>query len=162
MRVVSDTTPINYLVLIGAEELLPALFVEILLPAAVLHELQAPSTPETVRQWITSHPPWLKTTTMASPPDTTLSHLDEGEREAIQLAVESRADLLLVDEKAARREATSRGLATSGTLGILDRAAEKGLVDFAQALHRLKQTSFYLSSSVEEFFLKRDAQRRAR
>jgi len=99
---------------------------------------------------------------MASPPDTTLSHLDEGEREAIQLAVESGADLLLVDEKAARREATSRGLATSGTLGILDRAAEKGLVDFAQALHRLKQTSFYLSSSVEEFFLKRDAQRRAR
>lgn len=162
MRVVADTTPINYLVLIGAQELLPALFAGVFVPEAVLHELQAPSTPETVRHWITSPPPWLKTTTMTSRPDTTLSHLDAGEREAIQLAVESGADLLLVDERAARREAMSRGLATSGTLGILDRAAEKGLVDFAQALHRLTQTSFYLSSSVERFFLERDTQRKAR
>jgi predicted nucleic acid-binding protein len=162
MRVIADTTPINYLVLIGAQELLPALFVDVFIPETVLRELQAPSTPETVRQWITSHPPWLKPIKMASPPDTTFSHLDEGEREAIQLAVESGADLLLVDERAARREATSRGLATSGTLGILDRAAEKGLVDFAQALHRLTQTSFYLSPSVEQFFLERDAQRKAR
>jgi hypothetical protein len=43
---------------------------------------------------------------------------------------------------------------------MLDRAAAKGLVDFSQALQQLKQTSFYLSPSVERFFLERDARRK--
>jgi predicted nucleic acid-binding protein len=159
--VIADTTPLNYLVLIEAQDLLPALFVEVFIPEAVLDELQAPATPESVREWVMSCPPWLRTRAIASPPDTSLSHLDDGEREAIQLAVESGAALLLVDEQAARREAVSRGLATSGTLGILDRAAENGLIDFALALQRLKQTSFYLSPRVEQFFLDRDAKRKA-
>jgi predicted nucleic acid-binding protein len=94
-------------------------------------------------------------------PDMSLSHLDEGEREAIQLAEFLGADLLLVDEKAARKEAAKRHLSTSGTLGILDSAADKGLVDFFQALQRLKQTSFYISAAVEQFFLERNVQRKA-
>jgi predicted nucleic acid-binding protein len=159
--VIADTTPINYLALIEAQELLPALFVTIFIPEAVFRELQAPATPEPVREWLMGRPPWLQLRQIASPPDKSLAHLDDGEREAIQLAVECDAALLLVDEKAARREAMSRGLATSGTLGILDRAAEKGLIDFAQALQSLKQTSFYLSPRVEQFFLERDARRKA-
>lgn len=92
-------------------------------------------------------------------PDATLAHLDAGEREAIQLAEACKADLLLVDEKAARREAAKRHLATSGTLGILDRAAEKRLVDFSLAFGRLKQTSFYMSSTVEQFFVEGERRR---
>ncbi len=65
-----------------------------------------------------------------------------------------------MDEKAARREAAKRSLRTTGTLGILDLAAEKDLVDFAQAFERLKETSFYISSSVEKFFVERDSQRK--
>lgn len=159
MVVVADTTPVNYLVLIGAQELLPALFSQIVIPEAVLRELQATATPQAVRQWIASQPPWLETRAMAAVPDTRLSHLDDGERAAIQLAEELGADLLLVDERAARKEAAKRHLATSGTLGILDRAAEKGLIDFSQALQQLKQTSFYLSASVEQFFLDRQVRR---
>ena len=75
-----------------------------------------------------------------------LSYLDEGEREAIQLAEELGAELLLVDERAARKEAAKRYLATSGTLAILDRAADKALIKFISAFERLKQTSFYLSA----------------
>src|SRR5215475_13462885 len=110
------------------------------------------------QRWIANRPQWLEVRRLRMTPDLSLYHLDEGEREAIQMAQELGADLLLVDEKAARQEAAKRNLSTVGTLGILDRAADKGLVDFAQALQLLKQTSFYISSSVELFFLERDAQ----
>jgi len=149
MIVVADTTPINYLVLIGEEELLHVLFGRGIIPGAVLRELQSAATPQAVRQWIAGQPDWLETKATARDDETSLFRLDEGERAAIQLAVELSAGLLLVDDQAARREAASRKLATSGTLGILDRAADKGLADFSQALLCLKQTSFYLPPAVE-------------
>lgn len=161
MIVVADTAPINYLVLLGEQNILPMLFGRIIIPEMVLQELLAIATPHAVQQWATNLPQWLEMTQMTTAPDTSLSHLDEGEREAIQLAECLGADLLLVDEKAARREAAKRHLSTAGTLGILDRAADKGLVDFFQTLQRLKQTSFYISNAVEKFFLERDAQRKA-
>jgi predicted nucleic acid-binding protein len=116
MVVIADTAPLNYLVLIGEQELLPALFGQVIIPEAVLRELQAAATPPAVRQWIASQPLWLATRRTSAVPDASLSHLDEGEREAIQLAEELGADLLLIDERAARREAARRNLATSGWL----------------------------------------------
>jgi len=162
MIIIADTSPINYLVLTGFQELLPTLFGQILIPEAVLDELQSPATPPAVKQWIANRPQWLEVRKLITTPDLSLSHLDEGEREAIQMAQELSADLLLIDEKAARQEAAKRNISTVGTLGILDRAAEKGLVDFSQALHLLKRTSFYISVSVEQFFLERDAQRKTK
>lgn len=161
MIVVADTSPINFLVLIGEQDLLAALFGRVIIPQAVFGELAAAATPSIVRQWLANRPQWIEVRTPTSAPDSALSHLDEGEREAIQLVEELKADLLLVDEKAARRVAAERNLNTSGTLGVLDRAAEKGLVDFSRAFYKLKQTSFYISPSVEDFFLDRDAQRKS-
>ncbi len=161
MIVIADTSPINYLVLIGEQDLLAALFGRVIIPQAVFGELEAAATPSLVRQWLVNRPQWIELRTTTSAPDPALSHLDEGEREAIQLVEELKADLLLVDERAARREAAKRNLATSGTLGVLDRAAEKGLVDFSLALQKLKQTSFHISSSVERFFRDRDARRKS-
>lgn len=161
MIVIADTSPINFLVLIGEQDLLAALFGRVIIPQAVFRELQAAATPVVVRNWLANRPQWIELRTTTSAPDPALSHLDEGEREGIQLAEELKADLLLVDERAARREAAKRNLATSGTLGVLDRAAEKELVDFSLALQNLKQTSFYISSSVERFFRDRDARRKS-
>lgn len=161
MIVIADTSPINFLVLIGEQEILPALFGQVIIPQVVFRELQAAATPPAVRQWLADRPQWIEISEMTFRSDPALSYLDEGEREAIQLAEELKADLLLVDEKTARREAARRNLSTSGTLGVLDRAAEKGLVDFVQALQNLKQTSFYISPSVEQFFLERDARRKS-
>jgi predicted nucleic acid-binding protein len=56
MLVVSDTSPINYLVLLHQETLLPILYGRVVIPPAVHEELQRSSTPEVVRQWV-SHPP---------------------------------------------------------------------------------------------------------
>lgn len=57
MIIVSDTSPINYLVLIQEIELLPKLFGEVVIPQAVLDELKQTGTLEAVKNWIDSKPP---------------------------------------------------------------------------------------------------------
>jgi uncharacterized protein len=71
-----------------------------------------------------------------------------------QLAVEQRADLLLIDERKGRREAMRRGLPTTGTLGILLAAAERGSIDAAAVYHRLlTETSFRSTPGLQRSFL---------
>jgi predicted nucleic acid-binding protein len=54
--VLSDTSPINYLILTGEIEILPALFGQVVIPTAVLQELQHAGTPAEVQQWISKPP----------------------------------------------------------------------------------------------------------
>jgi len=60
MIIVSDTTPLHYLILIGEQDLLPSLFGRVIIPQAVVMELQRSETPETVRKWMSSPPAWLE------------------------------------------------------------------------------------------------------
>ena len=161
MIVVSDTTPLTYLVLVGKQDILRLLFGQVIVPEAVMRELQAAAAPPEVRQWLSNRPAWLETKQAATPPDTTLSHLDEGEREAIQLAKELEADLLIIDERTGRDEALRRGLPVIGTLAVLEAAAERGLLDFGLVLAELKAHKFFLSPALERDFLERDARRKA-
>lgn len=71
-----------------------------------------------------------------------LDHLDPGERAAIALAEERGAHFLLMDERAGVIVARTRGLVTTGTLGVLDRAAAMGLVNLREAFERLAATTF--------------------
>jgi predicted nucleic acid-binding protein len=57
--VVADTGPVNYLVLIGAIDLLPKLFGEVHAPQTVFDELTDRETPPLVRAWVTQAPDWL-------------------------------------------------------------------------------------------------------
>ncbi len=59
MIVVSDTTPLNYLILLDAAHVLPALFGRVYAPSAVIRELSHPRSPEPVRRWTDSLPEWL-------------------------------------------------------------------------------------------------------
>ena len=70
MIVVSDTTPLNYLVLVSKQDILPLLFGRVIVPEAVMRELQAATAPPEVRQWLSSRPAWLETKQAATPPDT--------------------------------------------------------------------------------------------
>jgi predicted nucleic acid-binding protein len=88
MIVVADTTPLNYLVIIGYIDSLPVLYQRVLMPLEVHRELQCPGTPFTVRAWASSLPAWCEVRPLSSSPDPTLSELDPGERDAIQLALE--------------------------------------------------------------------------
>ena len=71
-----------------------------------------------------------------------LPALDDGERSAIALALSRRADLILMDDRSGVAAALAYGLEAIGTLGLLDRAARRGLIDLAAALARLKVTNF--------------------
>src|SRR3990172_11287050 len=112
MIVVSDTPPLNYLVLLGVEHVLPVLLGEVIVPPGVLSELIRPETPDVVRQWASQPPAWLHIQAPAS--IMTELDLDQGETEAISLSLELKADSLLMDDRKGRRAATERGLTTIG------------------------------------------------
>jgi len=79
--VVADTGPINYLILIGQSEILPALFEKVIIPWAVRDELVRAEAPEAMRNWISTPPAWLELHPLFDGPfDAGLESLDEGEK----------------------------------------------------------------------------------
>lgn len=142
--VIADTGPLNYLILIGHIDLLPVLFEKVVLPDAVQGELASGKAPVVVRNWIANLPAWLEVrdAPLSQAEDDSLEGIDAGERAAIQLAASLNADLLLMDDRKGVNAALRRGLRVTGTLAILDLAAQRGLADFAQAVGQLRQTSF--------------------
>jgi hypothetical protein len=81
MVIVADTSPINYLVLIGHIGILPRLYTRVVIPPAVFDELTHPAAPAPVRDWIERHPAWLE---VLSPKSTiAVAQLDLGESQAI-------------------------------------------------------------------------------
>lgn len=160
MIVVSNTTPLNYLILIGHAEVLETLYGKVAIPFAVAAELQALSAPQEVRTWMASKPSWCEVRAVTTPLDPALSHLHAGEREAILLAQEIHADAVIMDERDGRDAALSRRLRVTGTLGVLDEAAERGLLDFPKSVSLLKGTSFHATDKLYQQFLDRDHDRK--
>jgi predicted nucleic acid-binding protein len=109
-----------------------------------------------VRTWASALPSWCEVRSPVSIPDAALRELDAGERDAIQLALDSGVDTLLMDELEGRREAIRRKLRVTGTLSILETAARRGLIDFRSALQCLEQTNFRISARIREVFLERN------
>jgi predicted nucleic acid-binding protein len=129
VRVVSNTSPIINPAMVGCLDLLKQLYTFILIPDAVYDEivLLGAGLPGAVE---VQTEPWFRRQTIT---DTALlarlrAHLDEGEAAALTLAAEVKADLLLLDERAARRHAFSLGLRCAGLLGILLAAKRAGLL----------------------------------
>ena len=144
--IVSDTSPLHYLILIGAAELLPRITREVLIPPAVARELADPSTPEEVRNWMSAPPAWLK---LAAPHSTDDSlGLDPGETEAISLALERGILTILIDERKGFRVAAQRGLQPIGLLAVLEFAASNRWISFEEHLSRLRNTTFRLNERL--------------
>jgi predicted nucleic acid-binding protein len=155
MIVVADASPLNYLIQIQCETLLRELYGRVFVPAAVMEELRHPLAPSSVASWLLQVPSWIEVRVVRPQPDAALEVLDAGEREAIQLAQEQQADLLLIDERRGRMEARRRGISTTGTLGILLAAGKRELVDVESVFRRLiDDTSFRATQDVQENFLK--------
>lgn len=155
--VVADTSPLNYLIQIKCDHVLPALYERVLVPTAVVDELHHPKAVAAVQTWLTRVPSWLVVRDVTEDTEAQLVRLDSGERQAIQLAKRERADLLLIDEKLGVRIAREQGLAVTGTLGVLLQAAQRGLIDIEQALADLRTTDFRCSDRIFE-----EVQRRAK
>lgn len=141
--VIADAGPLNYLVLIGAIDLLPKLFEKIFTPVAVRAELLDPDAPAAVRAWAAQPPSWLEISPVsAAIDDPAWRALDAGERAALALARTLSAELVLMDDRAGVAVAQRQGFTVTGTLGVLDLAARRGLIDLADAFARLRATSF--------------------
>jgi predicted nucleic acid-binding protein len=135
MLVVSDSSPINYLIRLRCVEVLPSLFGTVFMPTKVEEELNRATTPIEVKVFLASRPVWL----VVQPPAKVerIAKLDAGEEAAISLALELKANLLLIDDGDGRRAASLRGLSVIGLLGVLERAHERGLIVFSDIVARL-------------------------
>lgn len=161
MIVIADTTPLRHLIAIGRGDILRKIYGEIVVPTAVWRELHADSTPTLVLQFVTQASEWLRVIepSVVDPvPD--FDFIDPGEREAIQLAIELSADLLLIDDRDGRETALRFQMPVTGTLGVLERADILGLIsDFPQVIAELEASGFYLSARLRNAVLERSRAR---
>lgn len=162
--VVADATPLHYLILIDAIHVLPRIFEKIHLPIEVRDELSCEAAPPSVRTWMQQAPQWLEILAVPAlaSEDSSLLGLDPGERAAIVLAESIRADLLLIDDRAGSIVAQRRGLAVTGTLGVLDLASQTGLLHLQDAFTRLQKTNFRYPPSLMETLLEEERNRKKR
>jgi len=82
------------------------------------------------------------------PSDSDLDKLDPGEKAAIVLAEQQKADLIVIDDLLGRQVAKSRQFRVTGLLGVLDQAARQNVVDLPEAIARLQQTTFRASAQL--------------
>jgi predicted nucleic acid-binding protein len=158
--VIADTGPVNYLILIGHIDVLPRMFERVVLPTAVQSELSNSLAPPAVQRWIADFPAWLEIAQTPAVP--LLTGIHKGEAAAIALAAAMHADLLLMDDRRGLRAAKQQGLRVTGTLGILDLAAQRGLAKFAQAVERLRQTNFRVPQAVLDALLEKHTAKKGR
>lgn len=149
MIIVSDTSPLHYLVLAGQVEVLRQLYSRVLCPREIVAELSHPHAPAPVRLWAQALPAWIEVCDAPAWKHPELERLDAGEAAAIRLARELHADVLLIDERRGRQVAGRLGLRVAGVLAVLADAAKAGLLDFDHALSALAtQTNFRASPRV--------------
>lgn len=150
MIVVADAAPLISLAQIGHLSLLPVLYGVIYVPQAVYDEvvhagLERPGAPE-VRQ-----ADWIRMEVVQNVTAVQLlrDRLGAGESEAIVLALEKGADLLLINEAKGRRIAEAQGLSVTGTLGTLVAAKRRNHVDaIIPLLDALRASGFRMSLAL--------------
>ncbi|MCT7959389.1 DUF3368 domain-containing protein [Laspinema sp. D1] len=152
MIIVSNTSPLSNLAVIGHLHLLSQIYPKIIIPQAVANELtNAPPEDAAIRavpnlDWIEIQP-----VTHRSQVETLLQKkLDLGEAEAIALALELNADRLLIDEQLGRREASNLGIEITGILGILVAAKARLLIPAVQPIMDalIAQAGFRISTAL--------------
>jgi predicted nucleic acid-binding protein len=142
--VVSNSSPLIAFADIGQLDLLPSIFGSILIPPSVAAEI-APTIAEL--------PPWLSVTALKQTIPAILVHrsLGAGEREALALAIEARAERVVLDDLPARRIARLLSLPVTGTIGVLLAAKRHGLiVSVRPHLDALVRESFFVGAGLYE------------
>jgi predicted nucleic acid-binding protein len=152
-KVVSNTTPIISLLKIGKLEILKDLYKEIYIPQEVFSEIEAGKHKKYYLNLLELE--WIKIEQIQDRKSIAyFLDLDKGEAEAIILATESEADLILLDESLGRFHAKHAGLRVTGTIGILVKAKKQGLIsELKPLILELKEKGVWLSESLIERIL---------
>ncbi|MYD59560.1 MAG: DUF3368 domain-containing protein [Gemmatimonadetes bacterium] len=152
--VISNTSPIFYLHRLRLLDLLQELYQKIIVPKAVVAELetgrrQGEDVPEI------DNYEWIETRAVRSPQILGLStDFGSGETEVLALALEVSEILVIIDEKLARKIARLRGLRVTGTAGVLLKAKQEGHIRAIKPfLDRLQEIHFHLSDNVRTLIL---------
>jgi len=147
--VVVNATPIIALALIDKLEVLQMLYDRVIIPSAVQTEVYAGGAAGIgVREL--REAAWVEVIPLQDPSRANLiADLAPGEAEVIALAQERNADLVVIDERLARRHAERLGMRLTGTLGILLRAKQLGMVEaVAPLINQLRQGGIHLGDDV--------------
>ncbi len=157
MIVVSDTSALSALFLVGQLDLLPFLYGKVVIPPAVMREIIELEIQFGHDLSSLKNASWLSVIPVS---DVKKVHayqqiLDEGESEAIVLVLEISADLLLIDEIRGRKVAQSEGIPHTGVLGVLLSAKSKGLLSAIRPiLDNLRmEANFRISQKLYDFVL---------
>jgi len=154
MLIVSDTSPITNLIQIGQLDLLEQLFKQIIIPEKVFEELcvyEEQKEEIEGRDWLL-----IKTVENKDAVKELEEHLDAGEAEAVILAKELNADLLIIDERKGRKTAEKYGLRIIGLLGVLVSGKKKGYIkELKPILDKLiEEIGFRVSNKLYKRILK--------
>ena len=154
-RVIVNSTPIIVLCNIGLLDILKALYAEICIPEAVYREVTEKD--DSACQVLKTALNWIHVEKIANQSDKKMykAKLHDGEVEVMILAQEGvRADLVILDDNAAKKTAKYLGLTVTGTLGILLKAKKAGIIPvIAPVLEEIKKNGFYISGTVERIVL---------
>ena len=156
MIIVSDTSPVSNLILIGRLDILQRMFSEVVVPPAVDKEIRAlEQLGKDIREYRNAK--WIKILTPSDlqKVNRLRNRLDKGEAQAIALALEINCDLLLMDERIGTSIARDEGLKTVGLVGVLIKAKQQQIVnDVKPILTELKDNAgFWLGRDLENKIL---------
>ena len=150
-KVISNTSPLLYLYRVGGIEWLPKLFDEVWTPEAVKKELLAGQSkgydvPDPTKY------DWIRIVNPKSMPSEWLAlDLGAGELAAMALVLENPQNIILLDDRLARRTAIAAGLQVWGTLKVLLEAKSQGLVSqLAPVIHHLNDSGIWISDEVKQ------------
>lgn len=153
-KIVSNTTPIISLLKLKRLDLLKKLYGEIIIPYAVFREIEAGKAKDYYQDL--SKINWIKIVRIQNENSVRyFLDLDEGEAEAIVLATELNADLIILDEKLGRFHAKHAGLNVTGTIGVLIKAKTKNLItSLKPLLDELTEKDVWISDKLKHEVLR--------
>ena len=125
----------------------------------MIRELAHAKAPDMVRRFADAPPDWIRVADPASRLPST-ARLDDAEADAISLAKERGIRDVLIDEYLGRKVAESEGLFALPTLAVLERAAQRHLLDLAATVEALQRTSYRVRPELIEAALARESARR--
>ena len=153
-KVIVNATPLIILCHIGQLDLLKKLYAKIIIPQAVYQEVCAKH--DSACQQVNDNLDWIQVCVVSHPAERKMyqAKLHAGEVEVMILAREMDADLLVIDDKAAKKTAKYLGFTVTGTLGVLLRAKRMGVVqEVRPLLQEIRKNGFYVSATVANMVL---------
>ncbi len=161
MKVVSNAGPLITLSQVGKIHLLKKLYGTIIIPETVQYEIVVQGQGAAGAEEV-GNASWINVQAVKNQlaVEFLRERLDAGESEAIVLATELKADLLLMDEARGRRISEAHGINLIGTLGFLAIAKKRGLITKVKPLlEQLISVGFYMSSDLYQVMLEQTGEK---